>query len=805
MQFSVGNASNATAEIAAAAAFPHIRLFTAARHYNRSSEAAPQRDFDVPPEQPWAVASPDAIGGPWGTNFSAVCWFTGREIHIERGCPLGLLSVNWGATALSPWMPKAAIDACGAVTASTTGAAIDGMAAIREAATAECGRIGVPCTQTSPGHSTECCSGRCMTYHRGPWDRPGNASGFCDEENPSNRPTGLWNQMISPLLRMSIRGVVWYQGESDAMAGGTVRSQYECKFQRMIEAWRSAFSAASSDQTSAAFPFGFVQLAPWGRPTPDATKVDDHWATVRAAQAAALTLDKTFMAVAIDLGAYEGGCCGGAGGGPVEKCDMFPNLCIHPKWKAEVGRRLSLGARRVAYGESVCASGPVAVNATPVPAGVRVEFKVCDGGAGMVVRTTSSRPFDVQLSADAQWTQAEIVAHTASTVTLAPVGNVSASISAVRHLWSQSPCEHPHTEGGEECEGSDECEAASRGYCAVYEGSLPAPPFLMNVSREVALKTDEALAWSAQLPAVARVATPEDDEYVLHVRQLPPAALQRAGGGRATADGSAARPFSTIHEARDRIRQLRRQGPKEGLSFKISIGAGTYPPLRLQAQDSGSPRRPVVYEADRTDGPAVVSAGVQVPKDAFQPWPGHHGVVKANLSSLNLDYGSMAPGGGNYGDCTGYTKASLVFSNVSMVLARWPNVDNASGRYVWEKIQIGGANGFTVRDPPVVARMAKWGAEAEPLLSSYAQLDYSDGWAHFNVSASAAEVNVTITDPVTMRGHSGDKAVAPAAAGSGTATGVWVIKITAPPGAYERPTLFCNGASPPPPLPPRVS
>ena len=348
------------------------------------------------------------------------------------------------------------------------------------------------------------------------------------------------------------------------------------------------------------------------------------------------------------------------------------------------------------------------------------------------------------------------------------------------------------------------------------------------------LRLAAALAWSAQLPAVARAqqaATPEDDEYVVHVRQLPPAALQRqqaagpgdadsaadgtassplsaikathdqlrGGDDRVAADGTAARPFHTIHEARDRIRQLRRQGPKEGLSFKVSIGAGTYPPLRLQAQDSGSPGRPVIYEADRTDGPAVVSAGVQVPKDAFQPWPGHHGIVKANLVSLNLDYGSMAPGGGNYGDCTGYAKASLVFSNVSMVLARWPNVDNSSGRYVWEKIRIGGANGFTVRDPPVVARMAKWGAEAEPLLSSYAQLDYSDGWAHFNVSASAAEVNVTITDPgATMRGGP----TTPAVVASGAATGVWVIKITAPPGAYERPTLFCNGASSP--FPPRV-
>ena len=69
--------------------------------------------------------------------------------------------------------------------------------------------------------------------------------------------------------------------------------------------------------------------------------------------------------------------------------------------------------------------------------------------------------------------------------------------------------------------------------------------------------------------------------------------------------------------------------------------------------------------------------------------------------------------------------------------------------------------------------MAKWGAEAEPLLYSYAQLDYSDGWAHFNVSASSAEVNVTITDPgATMRGGPTNDHT-PAVVGSGAATGVW--------------------------------
>ena len=172
------------------------------------------------------------------------------------------------------------------------------------------------------------------------------------------------------------------------------------------------------------------------------------------------------MAVAIDLGAFEGDCCSGAGGGPVDKCDMSPALRIHPKWKAEVGRRLSLGARRVAYGEQVCASGPVATSAAVTPtSGVTVTFAVCDGGHGIVVRnqTQGGRNFDLQM-ANGKWTQAEIVVHTASSITLAPVQrDDSANVLAVRYLWSEAPCDHPHTEVGAQCGGSDECEAASRG------------------------------------------------------------------------------------------------------------------------------------------------------------------------------------------------------------------------------------------------------------------------------------------------------------------------------------------------------
>lgn len=180
-----------------------------------------------------------------------------------------------------------------------------------------------------------------------------------------------------------------------------------------------------------------------------------------------------------------------------------------------------------------------------------------------------------------------------------------------------------------------------------------------------------ACCWAAVLGAAV------DAEHVVHVRARGPLRVAEAGA----VAGSAGSPFATIHGARDHLRTLRTGGDRR-TRYRVVIGAGTYAPLELQAHDSGSPGRPVIYEADSADGPAVISAGVQVPKESFQPWAGHPGIYKADLTSLGLTYGSITAGGDCGGNCTGFAKAGLVFSNLSMVLARWPNVDNTTGKYV---------------------------------------------------------------------------------------------------------------------------
>jgi sialate O-acetylesterase len=135
----------------------------------------------------------------------------------------------------------------------------------------------------------------------------------------------LYNGMIAPLMPYAIRGVIWYQGESNAG-----RAQlYREGFPLMIQNWRE-------DWKQGDFPFLFVQLAPFQTPTDQPT--DHPWARLRDAQLETTRKVKhTGMAVITDAGEAE----------------------IHPKKKEPVGARLALLALANVYGEKIEASGPV--------------------------------------------------------------------------------------------------------------------------------------------------------------------------------------------------------------------------------------------------------------------------------------------------------------------------------------------------------------------------------------------------------------------------------------------------------------
>ena len=139
-------------------------------------------------------------------------------------------------------------------------------------------------------------------------------------ENP-NRPAALYNAMLAPIMPYGIKGVIWYQGESNVGRA----AQYERLFPLMIKSWRKEWSEGD-------FPFYFVQIAPFGY-AGDGTAS----AALRNAQRKSVQVKNTGMAVLLDIGSLE---------------------TIHPPNKEEVGRRLSLLALDKTYGENVVSSGP---------------------------------------------------------------------------------------------------------------------------------------------------------------------------------------------------------------------------------------------------------------------------------------------------------------------------------------------------------------------------------------------------------------------------------------------------------------
>jgi len=140
------------------------------------------------------------------------------------------------------------------------------------------------------------------------------------------KPLGLHNAMLAPLFNYRIKGVIWYQGESNANRA----VEYRDLFPAMIRDWRDHWRQGD-------FPFLFVQLPNFMGPKSEPS--ESNWALLREAQLNALAVPVTGMAVAIDIGEWND---------------------IHPLNKKDVGKRLSLAAQRVAYGENdVVSSGPI--------------------------------------------------------------------------------------------------------------------------------------------------------------------------------------------------------------------------------------------------------------------------------------------------------------------------------------------------------------------------------------------------------------------------------------------------------------
>ena len=263
---------------------PNIRLFQVG---NFSSDE-PLDDvqsgivmYGIPPADcRWEACRPESI-----PTFSSTAYFFARHLHNAMQVPIGIIDSSWGGTSAEAWTPAA------------------GLTRLKYDADLEQ-------AENQP------------------------------QQSDKKVPTRLYNGMIHPLRRLTIKGVIWYQGESNS---GRANKYHEL-FSTMITQWRRAWGHD--------FSFYFAQIAPFNYGKTNS-------AYLREAQFQTMSLPGTGMAVTMDIGDLKD---------------------IHPKNKQEVGRRLALWALAKDYGREIVYSGPTFDEQIVEGNRIRLRFDHVSGG-----------------------------------------------------------------------------------------------------------------------------------------------------------------------------------------------------------------------------------------------------------------------------------------------------------------------------------------------------------------------------------------------------------------------------------------
>ncbi|MDP6904417.1 MAG: sialate O-acetylesterase [Verrucomicrobiota bacterium] len=224
------------------------------------------------PSTGWQPCTPKVVA-----NFTAVGYYFGRHLHKELNVPIGLIGSNWGGTRIEPWIPPV-------------------------------GFKSVPALKANFADKLD------------QFPSPTRGNGVNHQS-----PLALYNGMISPLLPYTIKGALWYQGESNNGEG----MLYHEKMKALIAGWRSVWNNPE-------LPFYFVQLAPFRYGSDNDPRLPGIW----QAQLETLKVPHTGMAVTTDITTLRN---------------------IHPPNKQDVGKRLALWALVKDYGKKLKGqySGPI--------------------------------------------------------------------------------------------------------------------------------------------------------------------------------------------------------------------------------------------------------------------------------------------------------------------------------------------------------------------------------------------------------------------------------------------------------------
>ena len=362
MEFPMERAATASADL------PHadnsrIRLLIV----KKSAAAYPQDDVDT---EGWSASSPESA-----KEFSAVAWYFAREIEQKEHVPVGVIDSTWGGTVAESWVR---------LTALGEDASLNGLFASRGKMLDKAADAEAEIKDQKRQQEEAKAAGKPIPQF--PWQ----------PQLESWGPGLLWNGMIAPLTGLPIRGVIWYQGESNSALERY--SLYNRIMRTLIEDWRRQWGVG-------AFPFLYVQISNF-KSTPR-----EDWANLRQQQVETLGLRNTAMVVTIDIGNPEN---------------------VHPTDKLDVGHRLALAARHISYQEDVDYLSPMFRQATPEGASIRVWF---DAARGLTAKGGELTGFEV---AGADGTFSPATAKIEGETVLASSPSVPVPVY-VRYGWANSP------------------------------------------------------------------------------------------------------------------------------------------------------------------------------------------------------------------------------------------------------------------------------------------------------------------------------------------------------------------------------
>ena len=367
MNFLMRDANDAQREMANAT-HPEIREF-------RTREVILDEPDDAGGGK-WVPSAPDTAG-----RFSAVAYFFALELSAALQMPLGLLTAANGGTTAEAWTSKTAI-AGNAELAVVMERWNEDLKLRPQRMDAYELSVAEYEKKQAQGVTT----GRRPELPRGP-GHPHSLGGH-------------FNGMIYPLIPYAIRGVLWYQGESNAPCP----EEYEPLCRTLIQDWRSRWGQG-------AFPFILIQLPRHLRYPEDPTGV--AWAFIREAQTHLLKLENTGMAITLDLGDTQE---------------------LHPKNKREFAERAARVAKALVYKQELSYSGPLFQKAEYRQQDVRLSFAHASKG---LATSDGKPPGGFQAAGrDQSFVEAEARIEGQSVVVSSP--KVPQPV-AVRYAWSNDP------------------------------------------------------------------------------------------------------------------------------------------------------------------------------------------------------------------------------------------------------------------------------------------------------------------------------------------------------------------------------